>query len=216
MSTRANGSVFRVEREGVRGLDEFLRLERVALMDCEFTCWEDSLRTNWADPSRPPELIEIGLVEYDLQSDRAGCVFTSLVRPRLNSELSAYCKSVVGIKQEEVDQAHPLGEVLQRVEAWLSSLELSGAPICEWGAGDRLRIAREAERYGCSSPFDGAPQVDLERLYRSALGNDVSGKGDRDSVRALCGLAENRNRHRALDDALDLAQFCAHLRKAAL
>src|SRR5258708_5836544 len=28
------------------------------LIDLEFTCWEDSLRTDWADPARPAEVIE--------------------------------------------------------------------------------------------------------------------------------------------------------------
>ena len=37
----------------------------VVLLDAEFTCWEDSLMTNWSDPSRPPEMIEIGMIAYD-------------------------------------------------------------------------------------------------------------------------------------------------------
>lgn len=197
-------------------LAEFLRLTRVVLMDCEFTCWEDSLRTGWSDPSRPPEVIEIGLVEYDPPRERVGEAFTSLVRPRLNPELSAYCRGLVGIGQEEVNQAPPLGEVLQRVEAWLSRLGLTGAPTCEWGAGDRPRLARDAEWCGCSSPFDSAPHVDVGALYRSMFGEAVFGEGDRDAVRRRCGLAENPGRHRALTDALDLAHFCAHLRNSAL
>ena len=51
--------------EGNSSLDEIFSVDRLLLLDCEYTCWEDSLPTQWADPRRPAELIEIALVEYD-------------------------------------------------------------------------------------------------------------------------------------------------------
>jgi inhibitor of KinA sporulation pathway (predicted exonuclease) len=191
-------------------LDEFLRLATVVLLDCEFTCWEDSLSTRWSDPSRPPELIEIGLVEYDARRDRVGSAFTSLVRPRFNPSLSPYCKRLLGISQAEIDRAPSLVEVLPRLGAWLASVGLSGAPVCEWGTGDLPALAQDAARCGSTSPFHAAPHVDLGVLYQR-----VFGERDRDAARKRFSLRDNRRRHRALPDALDLQQFCALLRKTA-
>jgi inhibitor of KinA sporulation pathway (predicted exonuclease) len=195
---------------GPLDLDEFLCLTTVVLLDCEFTCWEDSLRTRWSDPNRPPEVIEIGFAEYDVGRDQVGRAFTSLVRPRLNPELSAYCKRLLGISQAEIDRAPPLVEVLPQMHAWLTTLGLSGAPTCEWGS-DRPILAQEATRCGASSPFHDTPHVDLRVLYQR-----VFGEGDRDAARRRFGLPENRDRHRALPDALDLRQFCVFLRKTAI
>jgi inhibitor of KinA sporulation pathway (predicted exonuclease) len=191
-------------------LDEFLHLTRVVLIDCEFTCWEDTLRTNWSDPSRPPEVIEIGLVEYDLQRGEVGGTFASLVQPRLNRELSDYCKSLGGISQAAIDDAPVLVDVLLQIEAWLRNRELSGAPTCGFALADRLYLAREAQTHHCSSPFREGPHADMHALCKRVLGS-----GDRDAVRTSYGLAPNPSRHRALADALDVAQFCALLRRMA-
>lgn len=193
-------------------LDEFSRLNDVVLIDCEFTCWEDSLRTRWADASRPPELIEITLVQYDIPRDRIGKAFASLVRPRLNPRLSDYCKNLTGISQDEIDRSPPLVEVLQRIETWLSTVGLWRAPVCEWATSDLPYLAQDAKRHGRASPFLGASHINLEALYRRVLGSDASGELDREAVRARYGLPANPGRHRALSDALELAHFCVTLR----
>lgn len=192
-------------------LDEFARLGEVVLIDCEFTCWEDSQRTNWSDPTRPPEVIEIGLARYSIPHDRVDEVFASFVRPRLNPELSAYCRRVLAISQEEIDHAPPLAEVFEEVETWLRSLGLGGAPTCGWGPIDRVYLTDNAKREGYVSPFHHRPHADI-----SALCQGVLGTGTRDAVRAQCGLPENQRRHRALADALDLALFCVPLRQEAM
>ncbi len=194
---------------------EFRRLNKVVLIDCEFTCWEDSLRTNWPDPSRPPELIEIALAEYKLQDAEIGGTFTSLVRPLLNPKLSAYCRELNRIAQEETDTAPLLPDVLQRVDAWLSGLDLGNAPICEWGNTDLLFIARDASRHGCATPFQNTSHIPLNAIYQRIVRPEVFRDGERDTMRHHFGLGANPGRHRALPDALDLARFCAHLRQVA-
>ena len=65
------------------------------LIDLEFTCWEDSLRTQWADPARPAEIIEIGLAVYDAGARAVLDTFTTLARPHVNPVLSDYCIALV-------------------------------------------------------------------------------------------------------------------------
>ncbi len=194
---------------------DFARLDEVLLIDCEFTCWEDSRQSQWSDPHRPPELIEIAMARYDLRGDEIGETLTRLVRPRLNPRLSRYCEALTHIDQGAIDAAPALPDVLRAVEAWLSARDLRGVPICEWGAADLPFIAMDASRHGCRSPFRDARHIALKSLYEQLVDRATFGDGERDTIRDRFGLAMNPGRHRALFDALDLACFCRHLRRLA-
>ena len=67
------------------------------LVDLELTCWEDSLRSRWADPTRPAEVIEIGLAAYRIDTRAVTGSFASLVRRGdeiLASEPQAFAEHV--------------------------------------------------------------------------------------------------------------------------
>jgi inhibitor of KinA sporulation pathway (predicted exonuclease) len=194
---------------------EFFRLERVVLLDCEFTCWEGSLASNWAEPNRPAELIDIALVEYDSAADRIGETLETLVRPTVSPVLSAYCTSVTGIRQNEVEGAPPIREVFNRIAVWRLQGDRCHAPICAWGTYDFHVITQEALRHGCPSPIEGGRRVSLPDLYRTAVSRQAFGDGERDTIRRNLGLHQCEGRHRALADALDLAGFLVHLRSMA-
>jgi len=202
-------------QERSTSLDEIFGLDRLLLLDCEYTCWEDSLPTQWADPRRPAELIEIALVEYDVPDGRVGRSFHALVRPSMNPVLSAYCKGLTRICQADVEHASFLPEVLIRLEAWRSRSDRCNAPICAWGTGDLRVIAQDAGRHGCPSPLEGVREISLPDLYRAAVSRQAFGDGERDTIRQNLGLQQCEGRHRALADALDLVGFLAHLRSMA-
>ncbi len=192
-------------------VDEFLQAGEVILIDCEFTCWEDSLCTWWADPRRPPEVIEIGLARYAFDEARAADTFTDFVRPRLNPRLSAYCRDLLGLAQETVDAAPLLTDVAPHLSAWLDRLP-PGVPTCGWGTIDREFVAADAGRAGLPCPFAARPHADVRALCERVLGRDP---GSRDALRVDWKLAPNPRRHRALDDALDAAQFGVVVRARA-
>lgn len=195
------------------GMDEFLTATRnLILLDLEFTCWNNSLRSGWSDPERPPEVIEIALVAYDMVQDAIGDHVASFVRPQRNVELSVYCQTLLNISQASVSQAPPLGTVIARVEDWMRLRCLADTPTCSWGPNDRLFLAHETMRTHCKDPFENRRHVDLCTLFRLALGYPTEEACDRDRVRTVLGLLPNLHRHRALDDALDLVQFCRRLR----
>ena len=195
--------------------DEIFGVDRLLLLDCEYTCWEDSLATQWADPRRPAELIEIALVEYDVPDGRVGRNFHALVRPSMNPLLSTYCKGLTRIRQADVEHASFLPDVLIRLEAWRSRSDRCNAPICAWGTGDLRVIAQDARRHGCPSPLEGVRGISLPDLYRAAVSRQAFGDGERDTIRRNLGLQQCEGRHRALADALDLAGFLVHLRSMA-
>lgn len=194
------------------GLREF-RLERqLILLDLEFTCWEDSLRTNWSEVERPPEVIEVALVAYDPVRDAVSESFTSFVRPSTNVELSRYCTGLLYISQSDIDQAPPLKDVLARLAEWVERLEISGVPTCSWGVNDRVFLAQDAQRSGCGDPFRACTHADVRSLYNVALRCPPTRIYDRDDTRRILGFSPNHKRHSALADALDLVQFCRELR----
>jgi inhibitor of KinA sporulation pathway (predicted exonuclease) len=111
---------------------EFTATPRIVLMDLELTCWEDSLRTLWSDPLRPPEVIEIGLALYDQATRDIVSTFSALIRPKVNSQLSSYCQDLLRITQQDIDLAKPLPEVVEQIAAWERRQNIGGAPTCTW------------------------------------------------------------------------------------
>jgi inhibitor of KinA sporulation pathway (predicted exonuclease) len=175
------------------------------LIDLEFTCWEDSLRTNWADPARPAEVIEIGLATYRIDSRAVSGSFACLVRPQVNPTLSDYCLDLLHIPQPEIDAAEPLPIVLSALEGWLRVQPIPDLPTCGWGGMDRVRLARNAAMLNTPDPFGQRPHIDLRTVMTALV--DHPKPIDRDELRALKNLSPNPRRHRALDDALDLLNF---------
>lgn len=179
------------------------------LIDLEFTCWEDSLRTQWADPARPAEVIEIGLAAWDVRTGAAGASFSALVRPRVNPTLSAYCLDLLHIPQGEIDAADGLPVALGHVVTWLRALPGQRVPTCSWGTIDRVGLAANARSLGVPDPFDARPHIDLCAVMTALHRHPTP--IDRDDLRALARLPAKPRRHRALDDALDLVHFLALL-----
>ena len=195
---------------------EFRMADRLVLMDLELTCWQDNnLRTSWADSRRPPEVLEIGLAAYDLQSGSTVSTFSSLVRPTLNPLLSDYCRNLVKVEQAEVAAASPLPEVAPRVTEWLDTLGRQDTVTCSWCTLDRVWLHDDAMRAGCADPFEGRRHVNLSALLLQALGDEPGPTPPRDAMTERLGLPRMANRHRALSDAADLARFFPPVMTAA-
>ena len=183
------------------------------LIDLEFTCWEDSLRTDWADAARPAEVIEIGLAAYRVDTHAVGGSFASLVRPRVNPALSDYCHELLHIPQREIDAAEELPMVLGALDGWLRVQPFPDLPTCGWGSMDRVRLAANAKMAGASDPLAERPHIDLRVVMTALL--DHPHPIERDELRSLKNLPPNPRRHRALDDALDLLHFLPLLLNSA-
>jgi 3'-5' exoribonuclease 1 len=175
------------------------------LIDLEFTCWEDSLRTDWADPARPAEVIEIGLALYRVATRTATVKFSRLVRPVVNPTLTKYCIDLLHIPQAEIDGADDLSTVILDVAAWLRAVGANELPTCGWGPNDPRRLATDAASRGSSNPLAGRPHIDLRAVMTAQYRHPHP--IDRDELRALANLPPNPRRHRALDDAVDLTHF---------
>ncbi|CAJ1004795.1 putative Exonuclease [Leishmania naiffi] len=88
--------------------------EYLLVLDFEATCEE-----------HPPhnylhEIIEFPVVVVDVRLQRIVAEFHRFVRPRYKRELSSFCKRLTGMRQEDVDTAASLEEVILQFERWFS------------------------------------------------------------------------------------------------
>ena len=146
---------------------------------------------------------------YRVDTRAVGATFATLVRPRVNPVLSAYCTDLLHIPQHEIDASDELPAVLGRLESWLRNVSADGLPTCSWGPIDRGRLAANARIHDVADPLADRAHVDL-RDVMTALTHHPAPIG-RDELRDLAHLPPNPRRHRALDDALDLTHFLALL-----
>jgi inhibitor of KinA sporulation pathway (predicted exonuclease) len=146
---------------------------------------------------------------YRVDTRAVGATFATLVRPRVNPVLSAYCTELLHITQQEIDASDELPAALGRLESWLRDASADGLPTCGWGPIDRGRLAANARKRDVADPLAGRPHIDLRDVMTALRQHPMPIA--RDELRALAHLPPNPRRHRALDDAVDLAHFLALL-----
>ncbi|TPP50847.1 Exonuclease family protein [Leishmania donovani] len=84
------------------------------VLDFEATCEEHP------PPNYLYEIIEFPVVVVDARLQRVVAEFHRFVRPRYKRELSPFCQKLTGMRQEDVDTAASLEEVIRQFERWLS------------------------------------------------------------------------------------------------
>lgn len=172
----------------------------ILFFDIEFTCNEDSLKTNWANPKYPPEIIEIGLLIYEKGNIIDS--YENFVKPSINPTLSSYCKKLTGINQIEIDNSLFLSQINLEITSWLSKYNISSA--YSWGKEDIIFWENDSSIQNSKCPIEMNIYVDLMSFSASKLklNNSII---DRKSVRELLNLSEsNLHNHKAISDAIDL------------
>jgi inhibitor of KinA sporulation pathway (predicted exonuclease) len=173
----------------------------IGFFDIEFTCWENSLETNWSNPEQPPEIIEIGMVIYDPNSEEVVHQASHWVRPKTNPNLSHYCKELTGIKQSQIDQAHDLSEINAEINTTLNQYTVD--QYFSWGKEDLTFWQNDSARSQSECPVPEHQYTDLMRLFSE----DGSCVGRTEAAAAHHVRRKNLERHKALNDALDLIPF---------
>jgi len=184
------------------GLTDLGQYKSVLCLDTEFTCWENSLRGGWSDPEFPPEILQIGLAGYDNTSGETISEYVSFVRPVLNRELSDYCKNLLRLSQQTIDQACSLPVIVTEIENYLLDYKPENSCLCSFGP-DLIQISEDTTRQGLSDPFEQFAWLNLQSEASKVL-SLVGELPERIDVRSALGLTESLHRHDALDDARDI------------
>lgn len=115
-------------------------------MNLEATCSDDGSIT-----PDDMEIIEIGAcwtTETGVVLER----FQHLVKPLIRPTLTPFCKKLVGITQEEIDQTPSFPVAATALAAFVDESKSDDAVWMSWGNYDFKQLTRGAERHGVAMP----------------------------------------------------------------
>lgn len=168
------------------------------IFDLEATCWR--LR-------RPPrqEIIEIGAVKVNSAGAQVS-EFNAFIKPKLNPQLSSFCKQLTSIEQSDVDKAKDFQEVIWDFEDWLF---IEGGPITllSWGDYDKHQLDMDAEIHEMELPW-----LDRHRCLKEAhkqllkLREPVGVK----TALEYAGMSFEGSSHRGIIDAQNTARIFSY------
>ena len=199
------------DRAKTVSLKDSMCFDLILFFDCEYTCWENSHETLWSDPQHPPELLQIGIAVYNTREKMFLKEFSSLIRPKINPCMSRYCKNLLEIAQEEIDNANEFPIVSNQISEFVGFYTNYSLCICSWGP-DYIRISENALRNNVSDPFETVPRMDLVKEALKVFGI----KGNhvlRDDIKKRLRLKTIIDRHDAMADAVDLLEIMDALKK---
>ncbi|MEP3482619.1 MAG: 3'-5' exonuclease [Fuerstiella sp.] len=167
------------------------------VIDLEATCCDDQLfaRTEM-------EIIEIGAVMVDCESQQPVDEFQAFVRPVLHGDLTSFCKQLTGIAQHHVDGAELFPDVLNDLMAWTT--QYPDSTFCSWGDYDRVQFQRDCERHSVTYPF-ADQHINLKKQFASVS----TGHGNMGVLAALesVELSFVGEHHRGIDDARNISRL---------
>lgn len=165
---------------------------RVIIFDLEATCIEDNR-------GYIMETIEIGAI------DNFGNVFSSFVKPIVNPILSAYCKNLTTITQEDVDNADTFDLVILDFIRFID-----GDKILSWGEFDKNQLVRDLELHRLDMYKNQITDnyKNLKDYYKEVTGFKAGGTR---KVMNKLGIEFVGTQHRAITDSINLQKIFFYL-----
>lgn len=166
------------------------------VVDLEMTCTDDG-----SIPADQMEVIEVGAVIVS----RAGEVidrFEAFVRPAARPVLTPFCRTFLGIEQQQIDAARRWPEVACELSEFAA--RHGAREWGSWGDSDRRQIEQESERHRSPHPLGWLTHRNLKREF--AKTRKIKQVGIAAALR-LVGIERQGAAHRALADAENVAQL---------
>lgn len=170
----------------------------ILVIDFEATCSNDSTISE-----AEMEIIEIGAC-FANEDGQIIDTFQSFIRPITNPTLTAFCQELTGIGQSDVDLAQTFSEEAPRFAQFVGQHSAQTAMWVSWGNYDKQQLERECARANIAA-FVTMEHCDAKKEFakRQQIGKRV---GMRKALE-LVGLPPPRQHHRALEDAINIAQL---------
>lgn len=179
----------------------------VLVVDLEATCWDASTPEGGAQSIHTMEIIEIGCV----LSNRSGDVLDTrsfIVRPERQPILSEFCIALTQITQAVVDNAPPLKDVIDQMNAWLEGTE-TVALWGSWGNYDLNQLTAQCALDNADSQLLSLPHLNLKKLWRRTTRQRK--KTSLAHALAYHDLEFDGQPHRGVDDARNIARLLPFL-----
>ncbi|MEX0315618.1 MAG: exonuclease domain-containing protein [Allomuricauda sp.] len=165
------------------------------ILDLEATCWEER------NPNKQNEIIEIGALKIDGNGKQIG-EFSEFVKPKLNPELSEFCKELTTIEQVDIDSADTYEVVIKRFKEWINLNK--PYVLCSWGYYDKNQFAKDCDLHGLDKSWL-ASHISLKHQY-AEINKLKKSAGMRKALnRERLGLEGTH--HRGIDDARNTAKI---------
>jgi len=171
------------------------------IYDIEATCWK----------GRPPglvqETIEIGAVKCNYYGEPLG-EFSRFIKPKINPELSLFCKQLTHIEQHNIDRASDFESVIYDFMDWIDIYD-EDFLLCSWGSFDKKQLIAECEMYDIENDWL-QNYINVKNQYKEIL-KLREAKGLAKALKAE-GFEFTGTPHRAISDAQNLAKiFMRHV-----
>lgn len=162
-------------------------------LDFEFTTYEKQE----APPGFFHEVIEVGMIT--LKAGEWVDEFSSFVKPESFPQLSPKIRELTGIQQHQVDEGITFHRMIDRLQQHYVPNETT---FVTWGNMDITALRRNCRERKVPFPLSVKLEdwLDLSQAYRHFYGYEQTPS----LWKALeaCGLKEEKQSHRALDDSL--------------
>ncbi len=165
--------------------------------DLEATCWQgDAL-------GKRSEVIEIGALRFNGYGELTG-EYNRFIKPKLNPILSAYCKELTSISQDQIDRAKSFDIVLDQFHNWCGDFEDKDFKLFSWGKFDPEMLINDCKLHDLDSYWiEGS--IDIKRQYKEL--KRLSKQVGLDKALRMEGREFEGTRHRAFDDAENTAHI---------
>ena len=179
----------------------------ILVVDLEATCWDASAPEGVTQSIHSMEIIEIGCV----LTNRWGTVLDTrsfIVRPERQPILSEFCIALTQITQAMVDNAPPLKEVIDQMNACLEGTE-TVALWSSWGNYDLNQLTAQCALDNADSQLLNLPHLNLKKLWRRTTRQRK--KTSLAHALAYHELEFDGQPHRGVDDARNIARLLPFL-----
>lgn len=165
------------------------------ILDLEATCWQDK------NQKHTSEIIEIGAVCIN-ENKKLVSQFSEFVKPKLNPQLSDFCKELTSITQSQVDKADTFDIVIKRFKDWINTNE--DYTLCSWGFYDKSQFKADCSLHQLDSKWL-TYHISLKHQYAEIKNlNKPIGMG---GALKLEKLSLDGIHHRGIDDAKNIAKI---------
>ncbi|CAL5080158.1 unnamed protein product [Urochloa decumbens] len=155
----------------------------------------------------PQEIIEFPAVLVDAVTGDLLSAFRTYVKPRHHPVLTAFCKELTGIQQEQVDGGVELAEALAMHDSWLAAAGVAKnrLAVVTWGDWDcKAMLEFECTFKGIAKPAYFDRWVNLRIPFEAAFG---AGRRNLQEAVREAGLQWDGRLHCGLDDARNTARL---------
>lgn len=172
------------------------KLDRVYIVDVEATCWKEK-----RPDAQISEVIQVGIVEFDLLSGNISSKVSHNIRPEY-SKVSEFCTELTGITVEELKGEKNFSEVCDMIKERFPHLK--NYTWASYGDYDRRHIEEMSNLHRRPHLF-GKTHINIKNLFalKWGLEKEVS---MRKALRILNKELVGQH-HNALDDALNITEI---------